>query len=82
MKYSTKYLHMILYVFCLSIMTYQLYEGTKKYLSKPVATKVFSKEVELPYISVCHIKEELKLKTVKTNENDPGKALQHRHFYI
>ena len=72
MKYSTKYLHMILYVFCLSIMAYQLYEGTKKYLSKPVATKVFSKEVELPYISVCHIKEELKLKTVKTNENDQG----------
>ena len=72
MIYSSKYPHMMLYVFCLSIVLYQLYEGSKKYLSKPVATKISSMEVELPYISVCHIKEELKLKTVKTNENDPG----------
>ena len=55
------------------MVVYQLYEGTKKYLSKPVATKIFSKEVELPYISVCHVKEELKLKTFKTDENDPGR---------
>ena len=40
-------------VFCLFMVSYEIYCGTIKYLSYPVATTTFSAEVELPRLTLC-----------------------------
>ena len=40
-------------LFCLLMVIYEIYVGTKKYLSIPIASNIFSTEVEFPYISIC-----------------------------
>jgi len=44
----------LLRLFCLSIVLYEIYQGTEKYLLKPTATKVVSKQTEIPTLSICH----------------------------
>ena len=39
--------------FCVLMVSYEIYCGTKKFLSDPVATTSFSAEVELPSVTLC-----------------------------
>ena len=55
---ETKYIkQMIIFsnkkVFCVLVVTYEIYSGTRKFLSDPVATTSFSAEVELPRVTLC-----------------------------
>ena len=43
------------------MVCYEIYVGTRKYLSEPVATTSFSTEAELPSLTVCHQLQELKI---------------------
>ena len=39
--------------FCVLMVSYEIYSGTRKFLSGPVATTTFSAEVELPRVTLC-----------------------------
>ena len=39
--------------FCVLVVFYEIYIGTRKFLSDPVATRSFSAEVELPRVTLC-----------------------------
>ena len=39
--------------FCVLMVSYEIYSGTRKFLSNPVATTSFSAEVELPRVTLC-----------------------------
>ena len=39
--------------FCVLMVSYEIYSGTRKFLSDPVATTSFSAEVELPRVTLC-----------------------------
>ena len=38
------------------MVSFEIYSGTRKYLSHPVATTAFSTEVELPRITLCQLR--------------------------
>ena len=40
-------------LFCIVVVIYEIYVGTNKYVSVPIASKIYSTEVELPFISIC-----------------------------
>ena len=46
------------------MVVWQVWEGTLKYMSSPVASKVYTKEAEIPVITVCHEDDNLKIKTL------------------
>ena len=50
----------LLFLFCVLVVAWQLYQGTKKYLDKPVASTIYSQEIELPVITICHVNNALK----------------------
>ena len=54
-------LGVLLFVFCLLVVAWQLYQGTKKYLAEPLANKIYSAQAELPVITVCHADDDLKI---------------------
>ena len=56
-------LKVLLFMFCIIVVLWQVFMGTKKYLEAPVANKIFAEEVELPDITVCHLKTEEKLES-------------------
>ena len=58
-------LGVLLFVFCLLVVAWQLYQGTKKYLTEPVANKIYSAQAELPVITVCHADVDLKIHKTK-----------------
>ena len=39
--------------FCVLMVSYEIYSGTRRLLSDPVATTSFSAEVELPRVTLC-----------------------------
>ena len=43
----------LMQVFCVSIVIYEIYIGTEKYLSNPVANVVYTLQTELPMLTVC-----------------------------
>ena len=49
----------LLFLFCVLVVAWQLYQGTKKYLDKPVASTIYSQEIELPVITICHVDSDL-----------------------
>ena len=51
----SKLLGYFIFIFCITAVVIQVYIGTKRFLYKPVASTISSKEVEFPAISVCHI---------------------------
>ena len=53
-----------LFLFCVIMVVWQVWEGTLKYMSSPVASKVYTKEAEIPVITVCHEDDNLKIKTL------------------
>ena len=55
-RYRKKVLenHIVLQVFCLSMVFYEIYSGTRKYISGPVATTSFSTDAEIPSLTLCH----------------------------
>ena len=40
--------------FCVCAVIYEVYQGTSKYISSPVANVVFSTSVELPMLTICN----------------------------
>ena len=50
------FLGFLIFLFCVIVVIWQLYQGTKKYLDTPVASKIYTQEVELPVITICHTK--------------------------
>ena len=49
------YHHIVaLQVFCVCVVTYEVYRATLKYLSNPVANVVYTVETELPMVTVCN----------------------------
>ena len=46
--------------FCVLVVIWQVFVGTKKYLAAPVANKIYAEEVELPVITICHHKHSLR----------------------
>ena len=52
----------LLFGFCVLVVIWQLYQGTQKYLDKPVANKIYSQEVELPDITICHASRGMKIR--------------------
>ena len=40
-------------LFCIVVVVYEIYVGTNKYMSVPIASKIYSTEVDLPFISIC-----------------------------
>ena len=58
-------LGVLLFVFCLLMVSWQLYQGTKKYLAEPLANKIYSAQAELPVITVCHADDDLKIPKTK-----------------
>ena len=44
----------LLFVFCVCVVTWQLYTGTIKYLDAPIGSKIYTEESEVPVITVCH----------------------------
>ena len=40
--------------FCVCAVIYEVFQGTSKYISSPVANVVFSTEVELPMVTICN----------------------------
>ena len=55
------FLGFLIFLFCVLVVIWQLYQGTKKYLDTPVASKIYTQEVELPVITICHAKADLKI---------------------
>ena len=43
-----------LQVFCVCVVSYEVYRATLKYLSNPVANVVYTIETELPMVTVCN----------------------------
>ena len=58
-------LGVLLFVFCLLVVSWQLYQGTKKYMAEPLANKIYSAQAELPVITVCHADDDLKIPKTK-----------------
>ena len=58
-------LGVLLFVFCLLMVSWQLYQGTKKYMAEPLANKIYSAQAELPVIMVCHADDKLKIPKTK-----------------
>ena len=50
-----------LFLFCVIVVLWQLWQGTVRYLSTPVASKIYTEEAELPVITVCHEDDNLKI---------------------
>ena len=50
-----------LFLFCVIMVVWQVWEGTVKYMAAPVASKVYTKEAEIPVITVCHEDDNLKI---------------------
>ena len=46
--------YVLLFLICLSIVIWQLYNGTIKYISEPHGVKSFTEQLVLPDITVCH----------------------------
>ena len=44
----------LLKIFCVCVVTYEVYRGTRKFLSNPVANVVYTVETELPMVTVCN----------------------------
>ena len=44
----------VLQVFCVCVVSYEVYRATLKYLSSPVANVVYTVETELPMVTVCN----------------------------
>ena len=44
----------LLLLFCILVVIWQVFMGTKKYLDAPVANTIYAEEVELPVITICH----------------------------
>ena len=54
-------LKVLLFMFCIIVVLWQVFMGTRKYLEAPVANKIFAEEVELPDFTVCHLKKSLRV---------------------
>ena len=65
-------LGVLLFVFCLLVVSWQLYQGTKKYMAEPLANKIYSAQAELPVITVCHADDDLKQKGMKHSDYKRG----------
>ena len=48
------FLGFLLFVFCLVVVIWQVWQGTMKYIAAPVASKIYTEEAEVPVITVCH----------------------------
>ena len=55
----------LLLLFCILMVIWQVFKGTKKYLKAPVANRIFAEEVELPVITICHINSSLRVDKYK-----------------
>ena len=55
------FLGFLILLFCVSVVIWQLYQGTKKYLDTPVASKIYTQEVEVPVITICHANDDMKI---------------------
>ena len=51
----------VLLLFCILVVIWQVFMGTRKYLAAPVANKISAEEVELPVITICHINKTLRI---------------------
>ena len=51
----------VLLLFCILVVIWQVFMGTRKYLAAPVANKISAEQVELPVITICHIKTALRV---------------------
>ena len=52
---------MLSQVFCFCVVIYEVVSGTQKFFSAPVANVVFSTEIEMPMVTICHTPHELKM---------------------
>ena len=57
-------------VFCVCVVTWELFRGTQKYLSRPVANVVYTVEADLPMITVCPQMGWLKYGPMPVAQND------------
>ena len=48
-------------MFCLLMVCYEIYSGTRKYMSAPVATTSFSTESEIPSLTLCQRNDQFKM---------------------
>ena len=48
------FLGFCLFLFCVIVVIWQVWQGTRKYLAAPVASKIYNEEAELPVITICH----------------------------
>ena len=53
-----------IFLACLGMVLWQVWCGTMKYLACPVASKVYTMEAELPVVTVCHNKDQMKIPTM------------------
>ena len=59
-----------LQVFCVCVVTYELYRATLKYLSNPVANVVYQVETELPMVTVCNSVPDIVFGPMPVKQND------------
>ena len=57
-------------MFCVGVVTWEVFRGTKKYLSSPVANVVYTVQADLPMITVCPQRGELKYGPMPVLQND------------
>ena len=59
-----------LQVFCVCVVTYEVYRATLKYLSNPVANVVYTVETELPMVTVCNSVVDIHFGSMPVKTND------------
>ena len=57
-------------MFCVCVVSYEVYRATLKYLSSPVANVVYTVETELPMVTVCNSVNEVKFGPMPVKEGD------------
>ena len=60
----------VLQVFCVCVVSYEVYRATLKYLSNPVANVVYTVETELPMVTVCNSVNEVRFGPMPVEERD------------
>ena len=60
----------LLKIFCVCVVTYEVYRGTRKFLSNPVANVVYTVETELPMLTVCSAVKEIKFGPMPVSSDD------------
>ena len=71
-----------LQAFCVLMVCYEIYIGTRKYISAPVASTSFSTEAELPSITLCQQRNSFKIGVLPPfnlsyHDYDSGKFFPH-----